>query len=103
MKPFIGLYENDFNNLYSIKKFNSPVLLIHGVNDTIIPYSHCQSLFDSCPSPCLIHVSKSMSHTISDFEADLISPISVFLECIKNQTPPLDPKYESKNWKFLIE
>jgi hypothetical protein len=38
------LVRDPFDNLAAVQKYRKPVLIIHGRNDTIIPYSHGQAL-----------------------------------------------------------
>lgn len=44
----ISYFVNDhFNNLECMKNIKCPVLLIHGEDDQLIPYSHSNKLFDA--------------------------------------------------------
>lgn len=40
-----------FPNQSHIRQTNIPILLIHGMNDQVIPYWHSQVLYDSIPGP----------------------------------------------------
>jgi fermentation-respiration switch protein FrsA (DUF1100 family) len=40
--PF--LVRDPFDNLEVVKKYPNPMLIIHGKNDTLIPYSHGKAL-----------------------------------------------------------
>lgn len=43
----ISYFVNDhFNNLKCMKNIKCPVLLIHGEDDQLIPFSHSKKLFD---------------------------------------------------------
>lgn len=42
---------DEFNNLKRIPRLNSPLLLIHGKADTIVPFSMSQRLFRLAPEP----------------------------------------------------
>lgn len=42
------VYEK-FRNIDAIKKAKSPVFLLHGQLDTLIPPSHAQELYMACP------------------------------------------------------
>lgn len=45
----IGFKEmTGFQNVYKIKKFDKPVLIIHAEQDHIIPFSDGQALYDAC-------------------------------------------------------
>lgn len=49
--PFITIFiHNRWINISQISKIVSPVLLIHGIKDTLIPATHSQSLYEACPS-----------------------------------------------------
>lgn len=51
--PFPILPFDKFNNLEKIKKVKSPVLVMHGKLDDIIPFEHSQRLFAAIDSPKL--------------------------------------------------
>lgn len=42
---------NKFDNLSIIEKVTSPILIIHGKDDTVIPFEHGQRLFEAAPEP----------------------------------------------------
>lgn len=47
----LGLTENEgFGNLLKIKTYHKPVLIIHAMNDEIIPLSHAGELQAECPA-----------------------------------------------------
>lgn len=47
----LGLTENDgFGNLLKIKTYHKPALIIHAMNDEIIPLSHAGELQAECPA-----------------------------------------------------
>lgn len=49
--PFITTFiHNRWININQISKILSPVLLIHGVKDTLIPATHSQALYNACVS-----------------------------------------------------
>lgn len=52
MRPAGVSEERDgFGNLARIRTLTQPVLLLHGEEDWIIPFSDAEQLFDACPSP----------------------------------------------------
>jgi len=60
----------DFNNLAKINSVKSPVLFLHGSNDTLIPPSHSQQLFDSFDGKKEIVIVADGSHNdLSAFSA----------------------------------
>lgn len=62
-----------FNNLSRLKKLSVPLLIIHGTDDEIIPYSNGQELFESYRGPKEFLSIKGGNHNnLSDFtEHDL--------------------------------
>ena len=44
---FSSLADNSFNNLSKIKNINTPLLVIHGTNDRVIPFSMGEKIYDS--------------------------------------------------------
>lgn len=49
--PVRWLSRFKFNNLQRIADLTSPVLLVHGEQDEIVPYRHALSLYNQAPSP----------------------------------------------------
>ena len=48
----IPIYPVDkFNNIRNIQQVNSPVLVIHGTEDEVIPFWHGEALFAAAPEP----------------------------------------------------
>ena len=39
-----------FGNLESIKKYNKPLLVIHSLDDHIVPFTQAETLYNSCSS-----------------------------------------------------
>ncbi|MTJ07372.1 MULTISPECIES: alpha/beta hydrolase [unclassified Anabaena] len=58
-----------FTNRAKIKKVNSPVLIIHGKNDEIIPFTHGEKLFAAVSSPKLSFWVEKASHNDLSFVA----------------------------------
>lgn len=48
--PFSLLPFDKYNNLAKIGKISSPVLIIHGMKDEVIPFNHGRKLFEAAPS-----------------------------------------------------
>jgi fermentation-respiration switch protein FrsA (DUF1100 family) len=51
-----------FNNLDKISKVKSPVLVVHGKNDEIIPFAHGQKLYAAAASPKLYFWVENATH-----------------------------------------
>lgn len=49
--PFPILPRDRFPNLKRIRTIQTPLLIIHGENDEVIPFSHGKKLFEASPSP----------------------------------------------------
>jgi len=47
--PMSVLLKEDYDNVKSLKKFDGDLLMIHGEQDTLIPFSFSRALFDSFP------------------------------------------------------
>jgi fermentation-respiration switch protein FrsA (DUF1100 family) len=48
------LIRDPFNNLEAVKRYREPVLVIHGLNDNIIPFSHATALHQAAQNSTLI-------------------------------------------------
>lgn len=69
-----------FRNIDHIDKVKSPVLIIHGKEDKIVPVSHSEELFYKCiAEKKKLVVSQTMSHNQFDISDDLINPLLNFL------------------------
>jgi fermentation-respiration switch protein FrsA (DUF1100 family) len=76
------LVRDRFLNWQAIQKVKSPVLLIHGESDNLIPVSHSHELYARCQESIFsrIYTPKNMTHNdFHDLQADLIIPIRDFL------------------------
>lgn len=69
-----------FNNYEAMKHIESPILFIHGKQDTIIPYNHSVEMIEKCNSPAKLVSPHLMSHNRFDFEIDIANHIKDFLK-----------------------
>jgi len=60
----------------------SPILIVHGLEDEIIPYYHTMELQKRARSYCKIKLADSMTHSEFSFMEDFIRPLRRFLESI---------------------
>mmetsp|Transcript_10912 Transcript_10912/g.17862 ORF Transcript_10912/g.17862 Transcript_10912/m.17862 type:complete len:322 (+) Transcript_10912:177-1142(+) len=74
------LISDRFHNTKEISKVWCPVLILHGRQDTLIPWTHAQKLHDVCPSEIKqLHVSETMDHNMFDLDLDIVHPIQLFM------------------------
>ena len=60
-----------FDNLSKIDRISSPLLIIHGKNDEVIPYSHSLKLFDKAKEPKKhVCVDEAMHNNLYEFNID---------------------------------
>eukprot|EP00472_Partenskyella_glossopodia_P003735 CAMPEP_0197522816 /NCGR_PEP_ID=MMETSP1318-20131121/7873_1 /TAXON_ID=552666 /ORGANISM="Partenskyella glossopodia, Strain RCC365" /LENGTH=614 /DNA_ID=CAMNT_0043075309 /DNA_START=23 /DNA_END=1864 /DNA_ORIENTATION=+ len=69
-----------WRNIDEIKYVRSPLLVIHGKLDSLIPYSMANELFNSCPSKRKTLVLPDMSdHNTFNLYNDILRPVAQFL------------------------
>ena len=79
-KFFQYIVKERFFNVDLIKYVTCPVFIMHGLKDTLIPYTESQELFKSCKDiPCYLHLPPDMTHTIFDVVNDFTIPLKNFL------------------------
>lgn len=72
-----------FPSLRKIREYKSPVLIIHGEQDEVIPVKHGKTLYTESQkvSPLARGVFPlHMTHNLFDMERDILEPIGEFLE-----------------------
>jgi fermentation-respiration switch protein FrsA (DUF1100 family) len=62
--PFVpaGLIPDAYPTLRRIHALRTPLLLLHGERDEIVPLSHGRALVDAAPMPREIHVFPGLGH-----------------------------------------
>lgn len=78
-----------FRNIDNMPYITCPTLLIHGLLDKVIPYSHSQMLHEHCAGLCQLILPKEMDHNLFDYYEDLLLPIVVFLEKAQIDIKPM--------------
>mmetsp|Transcript_267 Transcript_267/g.279 ORF Transcript_267/g.279 Transcript_267/m.279 type:complete len:272 (+) Transcript_267:22-837(+) len=68
-----------FRNIDLMPKVKCPCFLVHGQNDTLIPYQHSQILHELCGGPSNLLLPSKMDHNGFDFFEDLTLPFTAFL------------------------
>mmetsp|Transcript_28679 Transcript_28679/g.39978 ORF Transcript_28679/g.39978 Transcript_28679/m.39978 type:complete len:685 (+) Transcript_28679:29-2083(+) len=69
-----------WKNIEEIRHVKSPLLVIHGKLDTLIPYSMAQDLYTSCPSKKKVLVlPESSDHNTFNLYNDILRPVASFI------------------------
>ena len=68
-----------FRNIDRIKRVETPVFIVHGQSDTLIPYEQSITLHRNCKAPSSLLLPEEMNHNEFDFFDDLTIPFSLFL------------------------
>lgn len=74
-----SIIKERFNNIENMKHVTCSTFIVHGKKDTFIPYTHSQSLHETCRGPCSLFIPSNMDHDNFDYCDDLVLPISSFL------------------------
>ncbi len=78
----VGIMLKDrFESLNKISSVKIPVLLMHGKQDKLIPYSHSQSLYDSANEPKKIILFPDSGHNDNKME-DIVESVNEFVSAI---------------------
>lgn len=77
------LVADRFRNIDNMPYITCPTLIIHGVVDTLIPYSHSQELQVMCAGISQLILPKEMDHNFFDYYDDLLVPMANFLDNAK--------------------
>ena len=81
--PFPILPRDRFPNFKRIQKIQTPLLIIHGENDEVIPFSHGKKLFTASPSPTkqLLPIPSAGHNDLFDIAADqIIQKVATFAQ-----------------------
>lgn len=84
------LVKERFENIKNMPFITCPTFLVHGLQDTVIPYHHSQKLHDLCKGPSSLFLPSKMSHNNFDYCDDLILPIATFLSQSGITVQPVD-------------
>ena len=74
------LVADRFRNIDNMPFITSPTLLIHGMVDSLIPYSHSQELQVLCAGISQLILPREMDHNFFDYYDDLLVPMANFLD-----------------------
>lgn len=67
LPPF--LVQDPFDNLSVVRHYSKPLLLMHGTEDTLIPYAHSETLHQAASQSDLLPLNCGHGGCISDWEA----------------------------------
>ena len=68
-----------FNNEENCKKIICPTLIIHGMQDALVPIEHSMALVSRCQNYCRLKIVETMTHTKFNFRNDFIRPVQEFI------------------------
>ena len=60
--PIGGLLSTKYDNFSKIGQIETPVLILHGDQDSTVPYSHGQRLFEAAPQPKTFYTINGAGH-----------------------------------------
>jgi fermentation-respiration switch protein FrsA (DUF1100 family) len=65
-----------------MQNVTSPVFILHGLRDTLIPPSHARALIAQCQAAayCVLSTPENMDHVVFDFYQDFTHPLKQFLK-----------------------
>ncbi|GIW41987.1 MAG: alpha/beta hydrolase [Candidatus Binatia bacterium] len=61
-RPLAALFPEAFDNAGKIPRVSSPVLILHGDRDEIVPYAHARELFARAPEPKWLYTIRGAGH-----------------------------------------
>jgi fermentation-respiration switch protein FrsA (DUF1100 family) len=77
---FASIAGNSFNNLDKISQIKSPLLVIHGTADKVVPFSMGKTVFDRAVVPKeLIIIEGGKHNDLQDYEQKYWNPILNFM------------------------
>lgn len=68
-----------FKTIDIIDKVSSPVLIIHGKSDKVIPWKHSLALIEKCKCPAKLVSPERMEHNYFNTKHDIVANIRDFL------------------------
>ncbi len=77
--PVRLLLKDRYDSISKIKKVNSPILIMHGKKDDIVPFSMGKKLFEEANSPKHSYFTLNDDHMM-EFNSDLLNEIKKFID-----------------------
>lgn len=69
-----------FRNIDYIAKARCPCFIMHGMQDTLIPFEHSVQLNMVCPNLCFMNLVPDMDHNKFRLVEDLVKPLQKFMK-----------------------
>ena len=87
--PLRRLIRIHFDNAAKVARVRSPVLVLHGRRDVIVPFHHGRTLFDLAPSPKrFVALDCNHDKTEADWETVVNAHVPAFLREVKSTPRP---------------
>ena len=77
--PVRLLLKDRYDSINKIKMINTPILIMHGKKDDIVPFSMGKELFEKANSPKYSHFTADDDHMM-EFNSNLLQKIKYFIE-----------------------
>ncbi len=77
--PVKFLLKDRYDSISKIKKINSPILIMHGEKDEVVPFSMGKELFKQANNPKHSYFTSNDDHMM-EFNSELLNEIKIFIE-----------------------
>jgi dipeptidyl aminopeptidase/acylaminoacyl peptidase len=92
------LIEERFNNFDSSKKVQCPTIILHGIQDFIVPFEHSIEMlllgFKNCNAHMFLQ--ENMEHNKFNYSNDIVRPLAYFFKVNNIKTKPLSDPQKTK-------
>ena len=79
--PVELLLKDKFDNKKKIKNINSPILIMHGENDQIVPFDMGKKMYEIANEPKYSYFTKHDNHMM-EYDENLIKALNSFLKSL---------------------
>ena len=82
--PFIPvnlLLKDKFENYKKIRNINSPILIMHGEADQLVPFSMGRKIYETANQPKYSHFTKSDDHMM-EYDEKLLYALKTFIKSL---------------------
>ena len=73
------MLKDRYDSINKIKMINTPILIMHGKKDEIVPFSMGKEMFERANSPKYSYFTSDDDHMM-EFNSDLLQKIKIFIE-----------------------